>query len=243
MSIDNREEVGARKAGKAVGGQFTAVEKTEAAGTGLPSADSVLQNGGMVAANSTEGSFCFPPRFENADELISYMETAHIEDITLSNVSFAYNDFMRAQVDAEADAWWKEFDQSAEAREWEADAKSVGDGNGSERFQRWMNDRLDVERRNIAADKRMNLSTVDARLVAVYGNIARRSGGLSQEEAEKAMSHEFLEPGSGKMATVRQYTEFFHTSEWLPEALTTSDLRTARATERVWEALNGRGRW
>lgn len=140
--------------------------------------DGIVENGSMESSRS----FCFPPRFDTAAELIEYMETTEIEDITLSNVRYAYTDYANQVLDKDMREWQTEWEKSAEFAELETSYI----GRGEDAWQargRW---ELQLKRDEMAAQRPMSITPGLARDLAIYGSVSLRSGFMKEDEAQKA---------------------------------------------------------
>ncbi|MHA3724249.1 hypothetical protein ACXR2T_10255 [Leucobacter sp. HY1910] len=235
--ILKRHEAGAKQAGMSVGGQFAASMQTEASGETLrsvlpPNEPNGAQNGDM----SHEGSFCFPPITQTAEEHIAFFEQAEIPEITLSNVQFAHEDYIRRTADERARKQFHEYENTPEYREWE----KTFVGLGSDYFQRAANERLNKMRaaHEEVIREHVELRPSDIRPIARYGQMFYRSGHLSAAETKKIDEH--VVEINGEKTTLNALAGKYKFHNWIADAITTNDLRAARSTERLWQLMNDR---
>lgn len=193
-----------------------------------------------VVQNESMASFSFPPSFYTAEEHLSFYMRAPVSERILSNARFAYSDMMdndwieysnaltavhnlKANGNLAEDSQYR-IEQSrfqrANPMDWEEKMKK-------ERFDKWM---------EMKGHPQMQLGTEEVEVIARAGQAYRKSGFLPEKEQEIVDNFKVVFYGEGDTEfsmTIKEISSDFQTSRWIDDAVTDTDLRVARAMERM----------
>lgn len=194
-----------------------------------PARNEVVQNEGMA-------SFSFPPTFETAEEHLAFYMKAPVSERVLSNARFAYSDMMKSDWAEYAELKNAEHNiQMANSVEYRTQQREREEQLGPN-WESKLRDQDYQEWLATQGDREMEIVNQDIEMIVRAGQAYRKSGYLPEEEQAKIDKTRIVISGSGEKEyamTMLEIKEHYQTSRWIDEAVTDTDLRVARAMERL----------
>ena len=188
----------------------------------------------VAEANSTQGSFLFPPSRYGAEnsfeEYASFWMNVPISDRVLSNLVHAYAQHREAWVEKQVEIAIAKRGSEAEHRAWAASPKTTG---------------LDIERAHAefvieqvkhwreSEDTPLFLGPLAARSAAISAQMIRLRGVLSEEGAKKVFDFPVYTTSDGRVLTPSYYWEKYEVGAYADRALTDQDIGVAAAIAKL----------
>ncbi|WP_133616634.1 hypothetical protein [Leucobacter luti] len=181
-------------------------------------------------------SFSFPPIFETADEHLAFYMQVPVGERILSNARFAYADMMQSD--------WSEWSDLRDAEHNLSIAQSEKYRNEHRALEKelgpaWRSKKLERDREEWVAaqgDRDLELLSEETEMIVRAAQARRKSGYLTDADMEKVDNTQIVISGQGsteRTMTVKQIAELYQTSRWINDAVMDTDLRVARAMERL----------